>query len=486
MTRTRASVVPYDKEVESALLGAALITRSAAQLVAEFTTTADFHVPAHRHLRDAIATLVEAGHPVDPVTVAADLARRNGQVSPAVTRRFVYETQAGCPAAANAETYLRTVHDLSRRRQWQVLAQELARAAAEGGVVDGIIASLEGLQVQQRADDSEWRPLDLEALLAGEAVDAEPVILTRDDGACLLYAGKLHFLAGEPESGKSWLALVACAEQIGCGRHAVYIDFEDSGLAVAGRLVALGVEPAALIERFAYMRPGVPLQRPDWTAVCETLVRRQPAVVVIDGLTEALTVHNYDLNSNRDIAAFMERLPRPIARQGPAVVVIDHVAKARESRGRWPIGAQHKLAGLDGASYSLEVISQVRRGAEGFVKLWVEKDRPGHVRDGSAGGKLAAEVRTRSEGDEFVVTLAAPLSVEGPFRPTSLMESVSRWLELNPGSSRKAVRESVRGKAQYVLTALDVLIAEGFVAVEKGSRQALLCRVVKPYRNEEP
>ena len=46
---------------------------------------------------------------------------------------------------------------------------------------------------------------------------------------------------------------------------------------------------------------------------------------------------------------------RPIAAAGAAVVLIDHVAKDKEKRGRYAIGAQHKLAGV-AVAYGIEVL----------------------------------------------------------------------------------------------------------------------------------
>jgi hypothetical protein len=48
------------------------------------------------------------------------------------------------------------------------------------------------------------------------------------------------------------------------------------------------------------------------------------------------------------VASWLELLPRWAARLGAAVLVLDHVVKNVETRGRWATGSQHKLAGLDG------------------------------------------------------------------------------------------------------------------------------------------
>jgi len=50
-------------------------------------------------------------------------------------------------------------------------------------------------------------------------------------------------------------------------------------------------------------------------------------------------------------------LARPITDTGAALVEVDHVAKNRETRGRFAIGGQQKLAGV-AVAYGVEVIDR--------------------------------------------------------------------------------------------------------------------------------
>jgi len=63
-------------------------------------------------------------------------------------------------------------------------------------------------------------------------------------------------------------------------------------------------------------------------------------------------------------------------------------------------------------------------------------------------------------------------SGEGAFRPTALMERVSRFLEGHPGEplASNEIDDRVPGKREYVLAAVDCLTAEGFVARETTTR----------------
>lgn len=485
-----SETVPHDADAERALLGAALMTKEAAELLARQTNPSDFYVPAHSRLRSAIVDLVEAAQPIDPVTVAAQVAR-SGALDPATTKKLVLQVQASCPSAGNAQAYLKEVRDYGRRRRGLDLSRQLQKAAVDGIAFDGVLAQLEGLQLEQRIDRSTWDHIAQETLiaaLAGEHTEDEPSMLGRSDGICLLYDGKIHFFAAEPEAGKSWLALHACAEQIDAGQHVFYLDFEGDPGSCARRLQALGLEQEKILERFHYSRPTTALGPADWALYAGLLGELSPSVVVLDGLTEALSLHGLDMNSNADVAVLSNLILRPIANLGPALVILDHVTKDTTSRGRWAIGAQHKLAVVDGASYGLEVIRPIVRDGDGLVRVVVTKDRPGHVRR-SAVGKHVADVITRSDKDMLVIEVrppAAGLGQGGLFRPTALMEKVSRWLELHPGSTGNEVRKAgLGGKTKYIGQALSVLVTEGWVATQSGDRRSVLHTVVTAYREAE-
>jgi len=481
---TRQKPLPYDADDEAALLGAALLTADAATLVVNQTSGADFHVPFHHRVREAIVAVVGAGQAVDVATVGSDLARRNGVADIDDAKKQLVGLMAGCPASANAPAYLRNVRGWTRRRRAVDLADQLRSNALADISFEGILAQIEGLGVEERIDTSTWNEACLVGALDGEPEDDQPTMLARDDGACLVYPGRVHMFAGEPESGKTWLALHLCAEQIACGRHVVYIDFEDTLVGVVARLLALDIDPDRILALFHYVRPSEPLGPEGRHALAELISRTVPAIVVLDGLTEALTLHGLALESNRDVATFLELVPRLVARLGPAVVIIDHVEKDKERRGRWAIGAQHKLAGIDGVSYGLEVVKPVVRDGDGLVRLVVAKDRPGHVRRIALERKTAAEIRTTSADELLTLTVVTPgrPSRSSDWRPTELMERISRWLELNPGSSRNLIEGSVRGKGTFKRDALEFLVEDGFATVTEGSRRALNYRIVKQYR----
>ena len=312
---------------------------------------------------------------------------------------------------------------------------------------------------------SGWEQADLAGILAavesGEIVGPFPTLLHRSDGVALLYLGEVHSIAGEAESGKTWVALAESARLIEAGERVLYLDFEDGANSIVARLLALGASAQAIVERFAYVRPEA---KPTAGAMEELHTDGPFALAVIDGVSEAYQLCGLDPNVNADAARFLAMLPRPLAERGAAVVQIDHVTKDRETRGRYAIGAQHKLAGI-ACAYRVRTVTAPSRSSAGLLKVEVVKDRHGHIRGHAQRDEIAlVRITPADDGTHVTVTIDPPDGTAGDdFRPTKLMERVSRFLVTEPGATGNAIRSGVTGKSSGIDTALRALIAEGYV-----------------------
>jgi hypothetical protein len=175
-----------------------------------------------------------------------------------------------------------------------------------------------------------WGPKNLSREVRGEVVDAPPTSLARVDGLCLLYPGKLHWISGEPEGLKSWLAQIAVADALKAGQTALYVDFEGDAAPVVGRMLALGVRPQQIQELLSYHRPERAMSPEALEALLSEAEDVRPAISVIDGVRAAMGASGLDSNVGRDFSQWMTQLgptpatadPRPHAgyrscRQGP-------------------------------------------------------------------------------------------------------------------------------------------------------------------------
>jgi len=338
---------------------------------------------------------------------------------------------------------------------------------------------------------SSWEAVDLGPVLRGERTSEPPAVLERVDGVRLLYRGKLNLLHGETESMKTWVADVAAAEAITDGLHVVFMDYEDDAETTVERLVALGMTTEAIAAHLTYIQPLGPFDDLARALVEERIdALGEPAVVVVDSVVEAMSALGLDPNSGPDVVAFFGSFPRWFARLGACVILLDHVVKDRESRGRWAIGSERKLSGLDGAAYGFEVVQPLGRGSTGRVKLVVSKDRPGHVRRYlGRGSNVVAILRLESSEEGAVVShLDAPevRDPSAPFRPTTIMERISRALEAAPMPlTQRTVIAQTTGKKDTVTAALELLVAEGHVRRQSGTNRSILYRSERPFRATE-
>jgi hypothetical protein len=333
---------------------------------------------------------------------------------------------------------------------------------------------------------STWMEVPLGSIIAGDVRPAEPTILRRTDGHALFYAGKTHMLLGAFESGKSTAALAATAETIRGGDHVMYVDFEDDAEAFVLRLRQLGAPDDAIRGRAHYIRPDRRLEGAAIDALRTVGAQHRPTLVVIDGVTEAMTLHGWNPDKMDDVARFYALLPRRIDQTRAAVVMIDHVVKSRDDRGNYAIGSQHKMAGINGAAYKFEPDGALSPGRRGKVVVTVTKDRPGSVRKFAADGKRIGTMHLRPVPERgpyaLDVTIEPPSFEEDRGRFDDLMAGVAAWLgEHDEPVSQNAVEGANLGTAADVRNALAALVDGGYAEQTPGPRRSKLHKLVRPY-----
>jgi len=347
-----------------------------------------------------------------------------------------------------------------------------------------VVPDLDADHVEEQRERSTWYPKPLDLL--GEIEEPAPEFLSRNDGHRLFYRGKINALLGESESGKTWVALLAVKQALDMQQKVIYLDFEDSGKGILSRLRSLGVEDAKFTN-FTYANPDQNLALDERMDLLDALREIAPELIIVDGVNAAMTLLNLELTSNRDATFFSQQLLKPLASSGACVVTIDHVPKSKDNRGNYAIGAQAKRADINGCAIAVEVTLPFGKGMNGELLLKVTKDRPGAVRENSKEAKFAGTVSLRSSSEgRVVMTIESPQMKGEKTRPTHLMEQVSKTLE---GSqmplSKSAVIKEVKGKTEWVMIAIQILIDEKYVVIENGSRNSLNLKLVRQYRESD-
>lgn len=329
---------------------------------------------------------------------------------------------------------------------------------------------------------STWAPYDLVPILNGSYVPPTPTLMPRSDGLHLLYPGLTHSIHGESESGKSLIAQAETARLISLGSRVLYLDFESDAASVVDRLRTFGVKDENALANLTYVRPESDLRRSDASRDWQALLARSFALVVIDGVTESLTLFGFATKENDDITTWHRLVPKRIAdRTGAAVLLIDHVTKDAQTRGRFAIGGQAKMATLSGPAFTVEVQEPLGRGLRGVLTLRLAKDRPGYLRQRcgafrhSDRTQVAAQIILDATSLPTRYEVNAPVSQEDhegrEFRPTALMQKVSKELEsAKEPLSGNAIEGIVSGNTKHIRIAVACLIKEGFVEVRTGAK----------------
>jgi len=363
-----------------------------------------------------------------------------------------------------------------------------------------------------------WAPVDMRTARRDQQASV-PTLGRRIDGEFLFYPGKVHWLHGETESGKSWLAQYTAAQCLSSSEAdaVLYVDFEDNAADVAARLIALGV-PGEVVDdpaRFAYVRPEFAPDIERERNAFDALLTRRFAFAVIDGVTESMAMARLSDNDTADVATWQLQQPRAIAsRTGAGVVCIDHVTKDADTRGRHAIGSQHKLAGLDGAAFVMGMSEPFGVGLAGVATVRVGKDRPGQVRrfgvDYSPKEQTHVVAKFRldaTDPDSIAAALMAPAAGEtqpprgktakAGRRPTWEMEQVSKYwddtAEAGERTHNKTVAAMYRRHAgtdkessrQAWRDAVGLLADEGYAERDDGPNNSKRYRNAKPYREAD-
>ena len=348
-----------------------------------------------------------------------------------------------------------------------------------------------------------WERTDLGPILDGTYEAPQPAVLHRTDGVGLFYPGLLHQVIGQPESGKSWLVLLAAAARLDAGQSVLFLDYESDPAQVVARLLALGAGRDALVRLFDYRRPEVGVDRAAG-AFAELLTTRY-GLVVVDGVTDAIGLAGGSITDNDETADWIRRVPERIARvTGAAVVLVDHVAKAAGAApSRYAVGAQQKLGKIRGVSYYVEPRVPIAPGEIGELAVIGTKDTQGQVkRHGVAlpGGRMWAAARVMidaADPERLVVRILPPFEAVGSAvdvgvrgaayeRVPALMERVSRVLEtageeISSTQAAKATKPFGGGRKELLLLALQALVREGY-ATRRASGVAQLHKSVTPFR----
>lgn len=329
-------------------------------------------------------------------------------------------------------------------------------------------------QAEPEPERDSWTPLNLDTL-----DENPPIKPTLGDGG-IAYPGKRHIFSGPQESAKTLAAYAIALELVRQEHTVIIIDFEMGAYEARNRLRELGATPQDL-HRLPYLEPDQPAtpQR------IQALIQLQPALVIIDAAAGAYDNEGLDDNKRQDVEKFTRLYVRDFWKAGIATIVLDHVVKNTETRGKYAIGSERKVGGAD-VHLGFEVITPINRGTTGLYKITTHKDRGGYLKRGTL-----ANLELHSHPDTHAITWTFHPSEHSPgdepWRPTILMERASRYLEDHPGPhSFNQVITGTKGKDSTLKQALEHLVELGHAIESDGPNGGRNVELRTPYRAPLP
>jgi hypothetical protein len=317
-----------------------------------------------------------------------------------------------------------------------------------------------------------WEPVNLAH--AGDRPPLKPDL----GGVGLVYPRLRHVFSGPQESVKTLAAYVIALEVVRQSQTVVLVDLEMGPWDAHDRFRDLGATDEDF-DRILYVEPDTPAT----DEAIGRLIEADPGLVVIDAAAGAYSLEGLDDNKRADVERFAGIYMRAFWLAGIATILIDHVVKNADNRGKYAIGSERKTGGVD-VHLGFEIVSPFVRGGVGLAQIVTHKDRHGWL-----ARPRAAELELRSHHETHAITweFSTPATEDRTtFRPTELMERISRHLELQTEPiSRNAVERDVIGKGKYVRMALNDLVAERYVSETPSANKSRLVESIKPFRAAE-
>ncbi|MEV7693000.1 replicative DNA helicase [Microbacterium sp. NPDC089189] len=357
---------PHDILAEQSTLGGMLLSKDAVADVIEGLRGADFYVPKHELIFEAVLTLYSHGEPTDVITVTDELIK-TGDLQRAGGADYLHTLTSIVPTAANAGYYASIVSERALLRRLVEAGTRIVQMGYAGqGEATEIVnsAQAEIYSVTGAETTEDYVPLTVAVDAAVDEIEAArgrdgsmtgiPTGFAQlDELTNGLHGGQMIVVAARPAMGKSTLALdFARAAAIKHDMPCIFFSLEMGRSEIAMRLMS--AEGAIPLQN---MRKGTLDQR-DWTTVAATRGRINDAPLYIDDSPNMTLV---------EIRAKCRRLKQ---RVGLKMVIIDYLqlmtsGKKVESR-QQEVSEFSRALKLLAKELQVPVIalSQLNRGSE--------------------------------------------------------------------------------------------------------------------------
>src|SRR5262245_54836932 len=134
--------VPYDIDVEQALLGAILVDNYSLERVSTTLKPEHFYDPLHQRLYETIERMWANGHAVTPLTLRVLMAQ-DAALAEVGGQAYLGSLARAAPALPNVKDYGRILADLAMRRELIRIGEDIVNSAFEAPIEVGPAEQIE-------------------------------------------------------------------------------------------------------------------------------------------------------------------------------------------------------------------------------------------------------------------------------------------------------------------------------------------------------
>lgn len=359
---------PHDFLAEQSVLGGMLLSKNAASDVVQVLRGADFYLPKHEIIFEAILTLYSHGEPTDIITVSDELTK-HGEITKAGGVEYLHSLTNAVPTAANAGYYAAIVQEKALLRRLVDSGTRIVQMGyeAKGDPTELINAAQAEIYSVTDARDAEDYVHLTDAVTS--AVDDLEAAKNQDGGLSGvltgfsdldgltngLHPGQMVIIAARPALGKSTLALdFARSVSIKHKLPTLLFSLEMSRSEIAMRLLSAECSIPLQVMRKGHMNAeqwkSVALQRvmmndaplyiddgPNMTLVeirakCRRLAQRVGLKMVIIDYLQLMTSGKRVENRQQEVSEFSRALKLLAKELQVPVVALSQLNRGPEQR----------------------------------------------------------------------------------------------------------------------------------------------------------
>ena len=242
--------IPYSKEAEASVLGAAFLSKGALQKICDELNTDDFYIEANQKIYDVLKELNEDGVPVD-ITIVTDRLESKRELGEVGNIEYLVELANFVPTASNVDYYIKIVRDKSILRKLIEASNEIQNSSyTDNAPVNEILDNAEStiFEVTQRRKTSEFRKIqdvvfkaqsDLNILSENknEITGLATGFYEFDKLISGLHENELYIIAARPGMGKTAFALnIATFVARNTKKNVAIFNFEMSAEQLVNRM----------------------------------------------------------------------------------------------------------------------------------------------------------------------------------------------------------------------------------------------------------